>query len=340
MLLVKLRESGCVITIYFTYFNLATYLYLQLGLIAETKPKGEVPEFTQPLKKVETTEKKTARLECKFKGKPTPTIEWFKDDDKNKLKPSKRVKMTVEKDTAILEFKETELDDEGIFKCVAKNDSGTANTEAELLVDEAGEKPSFKSPHKDVNVTESDEARFDVRVAGQPEPVVEWFKNDTKITDEGRTVLLDDEEEDLFSLVIEHVKPEDAGVYKCVASNDVGETSCTANLQVQEKMIAPEFVGGDEAGPITIVEDDELHLEVKVEGQPKPEITWNKDGKPLKETKTVTIEEKDDSYRIDIKGVSLDDSGKYKCEAKSEAGTVSRTYEVVVEGSSNTSSFY
>lgn len=183
-----------------------------------------------------------------------------------------------------------------------------------------------------MTVTESDEARFDVRVTGKPEPIVEWFKDDTKIKDEGRAILVGDEEEDLFSLIIEDVKPEDSGVYKCVASNDVGETLSTATLRVEEKMIAPEFVGGDEAGPVTITEDDNVTLEVKVDGHPKPEVTWSKDGKPLKESESVTIEEKGDYYRIMIKGASLDDSGQYKCEAKSDAGTVSRSYDMVVEG--------
>lgn len=316
------------------YTNSTSYINYALSLIlfTEPTPKGEVPGFTKALKKVETTEKKPVRLECKFKGKPTPTIEWFKDDEQNKVKQSKRIKITVENDTAILEFKETELDDEGVYKCVATNDSGTAKSEAELLVDEAGEKPFLKSTLKDVTVTESDEARFDVRVTGKPEPTVEWFKDDTKIKDEGRTILVDDEEEDLFSLIIEDVKPEDSGVYKCVASNDVGETLSTAKLQVEEKMAAPEFVGGDEAGPITIIEDDNLTLEVKVDGQPKPKVTWSKDGEPLKESESVTIEEKDDYYRIKIKNASLHDSGQYKCEARSDAGTVSRSYEMVVEG--------
>lgn len=310
--------------------NLIDDVYLHFSSIAEAKPKGEAPEFIKPLTNVETVERQKARLECKFKGKPTPTVEWYKDDEK--IKPSNRIKMTVEKDTAILEFKETKLDDEGMYKCVVKNDLGTSSSEAELLVDEAGEKPTLTSPLKDLTVTENEEARFDARVSGKPTPVVDWFKDDKKIKDEGRTIIVDDEEEDLFSLIIEKLKPEDSGVYKCVIRNDVGENSSQAKLQVQEKMVAPEFVSGDESGPITIVEDDVLHLEVKVDGKPRPEVTWSKDGKPLKESKTVAIEEKDDVSRIDIKGVSTDDSGNYKCVAKSDAGTASRSYDVVVEG--------
>lgn len=297
---------------------------------SESKPKGEAPKFTQPLKNIECSEKESVVLECKVTGKPTPKIEWYKDD--NKVKESKRVKVLVVKDTVTLEFKETELDDEGVYKCVATNEVGTATSEAEILVNEAGEKPVFKKPLEDVMAVPSEEIRFDVRVSGTPEPTVDWFKDDQKIKDEGRTIIIDDEEEDLFSLIIEDSQPQDSGLYKCTAINEVGEVTCQAELQVQEKMVAPEFTDGQEAGPITIVEEDDLHLEVQVQGQPRPEVDWKKDDKPLKETDKIVIDEKDDNYWIDIKGVSLSDSGTYKCEVKSDAGTISRSYDVVVEG--------
>lgn len=41
------------------------------------------------------------------------------------------------------------------------------------------------------------------------------------------------DEEDSLALVFQHVKPEDAGLYTCVASTSTGKISCSAELTVQ-----------------------------------------------------------------------------------------------------------
>ena len=41
------------------------------------------------------------------------------------------------------------------------------------------------------------------------------------------------DEEDTLSLVFQHVKPEDAGLYTCVAATSTGKISCSAELTVQ-----------------------------------------------------------------------------------------------------------
>lgn len=45
-------------------------------------------------------------------------------------------------------------------------------------------------------------------------------------------VLLGDDEDSL-ALVFQHVKPEDAGLYTCVAKTSTGNISCSAELTVQ-----------------------------------------------------------------------------------------------------------
>lgn len=41
------------------------------------------------------------------------------------------------------------------------------------------------------------------------------------------------DDEDSLALVFTHVKPEDAGLYTCVASTSTGKISCSAELTVQ-----------------------------------------------------------------------------------------------------------
>lgn len=160
--------------------------------------------------------------------------------------------MTFDGEMARLKLNEVVLNDEGEYTCSAKNDHGSVKSTAELLVNESLGKPEFKETDQDdtIVVTEGEEARIDLRVSGGPDVDVDWYKGKERIEDEGRFVLIDDEEEDLFSLVIDNVKVEDAGRYKCVAFNNVGESTCVKTLRVQEKPIMPKVVEDQQTTPL------------------------------------------------------------------------------------------
>lgn len=294
------------------------------------KPTGSAPEFTHPLESVEVSEGTEVKLSCTLKGTPQPTIHWFKDGEP--LKTSKRVKPDFDGEVASLSFAAADLDDEGDYKCVAQNELGSASCTAELLVNEADSKPEFTEAMKDIEVAENEEGRFDVRVTGSPKPAVQWFKGTKKIEDTGKYIFIDDEEEDLFSLVIDDVSSDEAGAYTCKATNNVGEAACKAELKLQEKMSAPEFADEEETGPITAVEGGEVSLNVTVKGTPRPDVEWFKDDKPLRKTSRLDIRSRGDKFSAVIMNVTPDDSGLYKCVANSKAGSVTRTFEVKIEG--------
>jgi len=279
---------------------------------------------------VEVSEGTAVKLACTVKGTPQPTIEWFKDS--KTLKTSKRVKHDFDGEVASLTFTEADLDDEGDYKCVAQNELGSASCTAELLVNEPASKPEFTEVMKDIEVAEDEEGRFDVRVSGSPSPTVQWLKGTKKIEDAGKFLLIDDEGDDLFSLVIDKVASDDVGTYTCKANNEAGEVSCKAELKLQEEMAAPEFAEEGEAGPITVVEGGEVTLNVTVKGQPRPDVEWFKDEKPLRKTSRVDIKSRGDRFSAVLMNVTPDDSGLYKCVASSKAGSVTRTYEVNIEG--------
>ena len=282
---------------------------------------------------MEVSEGTTVKLTCSLKGAPQPTIQWLKDG--KPLKTSKRVKDEFDGDVATLVFSEVELDDEGDYKCVAQNELGSASCAAELLVNEADVKPEFSEPMKNIEVAVDDEGRFDVRVSGVPKPSVQWFKGTKKIEDDGKFLLIDvEEEEDLFSLIIDQVASDDVGTYTCKAANEAGEVSCKAELQLQEKMAAPEFADQEESGPITAQEGDDVTLNVTVKGKPSPQVEWYKDDKPLRKTSRLDVKARGDKFSLVILKVTPDDSGLYKCVASSKAGSVARTFEVNIEGMS------
>lgn len=295
-------------------------------------------------------EGKPATLECELTGEPQPDIEWFRDDEK--VNESKRVRMNFDGKSSSLTFKPSELDDEGEYKCVGRNELGSASTTAELLVNDAGTKPEFTEKIKNISALPGEEARFDVRVVGSPPPEVDWLKGKEKIEDEGRFVLIDDIEDDLFSLVIEDAKPSDSGEYECVAFNELGEVSCKGNLVVEETVIAPEvaedaesalplpedmtiapeFAEEEESAPVVVEEGGDVSLSVNVKGQPTPEVEWSKDGKYLKANDRLDVGEMNGKHMLLIKGATPEDSGIFKCQARSKGGVAERIFDVQVKG--------
>lgn len=286
--------------------------------------------FIESLQSVEVVQGSPAKLQCKVTGVPEPSIEWFRDSEP--VKEDKRIKIRFDGELSTLKILSTDLEDEGAYKCVAKNDLGSVSCDSELLVNEPNKKPEFIEKMKPVNVTEGEPARFDVTVEGNPLPVVDWFKGKDKLDDEGRYVMMDDEEAGIFTLIVEDTVPEDAGTYKCVAANEEGQVSSKAALAVKEKMIAPEFTEQEESAPISVTDGDEVCLSVGIKGKPVPSVEWYKDDKKLRKTSRLKIDEKGDKFSLVILDVTADDSGTYKCEASSQAGTVARTFDVNVAG--------
>lgn len=270
-----------------------------------------------------------AKLQCTVAAEPQPTLEWFKDGAK--VKESRRVKSERDGETACLSFRETLPGDNAEYKCVATNDLGSASCSERLTV-KVLSKPEFKDKMKGVEVVEGDSATFEVQVVGYPEPSVEWFRGTTQLKNDERFEIKESKEENRFSLVIGAVKRDDAGMYKCVASNEVGKNTCRADLNVKERLFAPEFPEEQSDAPVTVTEGDDVNLDVTVNGKPKPDVTWHKDDRILRESNRLDIKARGDKHSVVILGIKPEDSGVYKCEAKSKLGTVTRTFDVRVAG--------
>ena len=308
--------------------SLSMRLFFAFNLAAK-QLEGTAPQFTEPLQPVEVKEGSAAKLQCTVAAEPKPTLEWFKDGAK--VKESRRIKVESDETNVCLSFKETRPEDNAEYKCVASNDHGSASCSARLTV-KVLSKPDFKDKMKGVEVVEGDSATFEVHVVGYPEPSVEWFRGTTKLKNDERFEIKENKEENQFSLVIGNVKRDDAGMYKCVASNEVGKNTCRADLAVKERLFAPEFSEEPSDAPITVTVGDDVNLDVTINGKPKPDVKWYKDDRILRESSRLDIKARGDKHSVVILGIKPEDSGVYKCEAKSKMGTTTRTFDVRVAG--------
>lgn len=89
--------------------------------------------------------------------------------------------------------------------------------------------PKFVRTIRNAEVIEGSAARFEVKIAGSPEPEVRWFKDDKPLK-ENRRLRFDEDNDGAFSLTVNDVKADDEGIYKCEAANVKGEIWCTAEL--------------------------------------------------------------------------------------------------------------
>ena len=189
-------------------------------LFAAKKPVGTAPVFTEPVQPVEVKEGSDAKLQCTVAAEPKPNVEWFKNGVR--LKENRRLKMESDGKAISLIIKETRTGDQGEYKCVVTNDAGSESCAATLTVKVIA-RPDFKDKLKATEVVEGDTARFDTRVTGYPVPEVEWFRGTTKLKNDERITVTQNKDDNLYSLVISDAKREDAGMYKCVASNEAGK---------------------------------------------------------------------------------------------------------------------
>ena len=184
--------------------------------------------FTETPQPSELKEGADVKFTCRTKGEPKPDIEWYKDD----ILLDQDDRVTVEQNDGVstLTIKNVTAGDEAVYKALARNPLGITTSQAELLVTEPVVKPELLEPLKEMEAKTGQDCSFSVRVKGDVK--VDWYKDDEILVDAGRVVIVDEQDGETFTLAVEDVRIEDAGVYKCEAHNEAGKVSSTAVLKV------------------------------------------------------------------------------------------------------------
>lgn len=93
----------------------------------------------------------------------------------------------------------------------------------------SGFPPIFKEKIHDKAYNVGDSCTLKVHAIGNPMPIVSWFRNEELLNEGGRVRIIrcDDGR---HSLTVLQTKPNDFGVYKCVARNKFGTVTCRARM--------------------------------------------------------------------------------------------------------------
>lgn len=94
-------------------------------------------------------------------------------------------------------------------------------------------------------------------------------------------------------------------------------------------MCPPSFLTGLKPD-LSIRDGTRLELKVAVKGDPDPQVTWTKDGKPIVSSEIMEVKYKNGTASVTINEVFPEDGGKYTCRAHNTKGSVETSCRVTV----------
>ncbi|XP_045510204.1 titin-like [Colias croceus] len=175
-----------------------------------------------------------------------------------------------------------------------------------------GQAPSVEKPLKDIIVNPDESVELSCIFGGVPEPKVIWVKNGKQLKTAKATYV-----NRVATLVITASKTSE-GEYKCIATNEFGDVETSCNLEIQLKPIIT--VADSEIDQKNKI-DKEWSVTANIEGIPRPNVIWYRNGTRLETTEEIEIITTEITSIIRISKLKRSHSGKYTIEASNKAGT-------------------
>ncbi|XP_054909335.1 fibroblast growth factor receptor-like 1 [Poeciliopsis prolifica] len=182
-------------------------------------------------------------------------------------------------------------------------------------------------------------------VEADPPPFIRWTK-DGRIIHSGwiRFRML------RMGLKIKEVEADDAGTFNCQATNGFGSVNVNYTLIIiddprsdnsgpangaepepgGDKLARPRFTQPEKMRRRVIAcpVGSTVRLKCSASGNPRPDIVWLKDDRPL--TEQEVGEGRQRKWTLSLKNVVPEHSGKYTCRVSNRAGEINATYKVEV----------
>ncbi|XP_048809113.1 titin-like [Lagopus muta] len=168
-----------------------------------------------------------------------------------------------------------------------------------------------------MRVTIGDACTLECKVAGTPELSTGWFKDGKELTSSQKYRITFVNK--VSTLKIMDTEKEDGGLYTFAVQNDVGKSSCTASVEVLDRIIPPSFTRKLKETPGVL--GSSALLECKVAGSPPISIDWFQNGMKLVSGEKHNITFTDNLCILEVNSLSNSDTGTYTCKATNVAGS-------------------
>ena len=255
-----------------------------------------------------------------------PLFTWFKSGQEFDPEDRFKVLFKGEEDTLAIVFQHINPEDAGVYTCVANTAQGKISCSAELSVDGSAtqllkepEPPKILAALGDADTSIGGSAMLEFKCRGYPRPNIKWSKDGQPIVAGDRHKFAYPDPE-TAALIISKVTGEDTGTYKVTLTNDLGEASTEGKLTLSG---APQFAEKIEDQKTAV--DAPWKIAAKVSGE--PELTWYKDGVPIKEdTRVKCVKLAADSFELQFQKTTVDDNGNWAVIARNAQGEMSQFF--------------
>ncbi|XP_039276536.1 neuroglian isoform X2 [Nilaparvata lugens] len=291
--------------------------------------KAELNSFKEELPVTLTaSEGEPFKLTCQPPdGWPKPNVYWLIQNAENGgIRSINNSRMTLDPEGNLWFTNVTRLDAsiDSYYSCAAsslfRNEYKLGNKVLLKVTQTGSSAAQNRHPPKQQYVTKKNEVALrgsKVELycifGGTPLPQTVWSKD-------GRTIISSDRVSPGNygkSLIIKHVTFEDMGKYACEVSNGVGEAK---SYSIDLKVIAKPYFT-EEPDLINAAEDETIEFKCAASGEPKPQIEWIHNGKPISQAPP-NPRRKVTTNTIVIEKLQRKDTGNYGCNATNSLGYV------------------
>lgn len=157
---------------------------------------------------VEAHEGETVTIECVAIGLPQPVVSWEKYGGKMPIGRAETIQGN-------LIIRNVTQEDTGTYLC--KVDSGNGEHTVKDVYLKLIEPPVVTAETTAVTLNIKESVKLRCQIKGSPKPEVIWYHNAIPVSN-----ILEVDENQGTSYSLNNVIPEDAGLYQCMSSNDVG----------------------------------------------------------------------------------------------------------------------
>ncbi|XP_041975028.1 obscurin-like isoform X6 [Aricia agestis] len=296
-------------------------------------PTPRKPSFTQELEDTKAVVGQPLKLEAKVMAFPAPEIKWFKDG--LPIRPSQAVNFINQPGGVIgLSIDSCKPEDAGVYTLTLANKLGEAESKAKVEVGQKERKPAFLSQLQPTKVIEGFPLKLEVKVVGHPAPTVKWTLNGKELKPDGTHIRLVSQPDGTHALLIDEARAADAGKYGVILTNDKGEAASEADVTVASRtddsspQERPQFIHG--LRDVTVEEGQPLAITAPFTGNPVPQVTWTKDGVPLKPSDKMLLTCDGKRVGIEINPMELPDAGVYGIKLVNPLGEDSTDGKITV----------
>ncbi|XP_072334658.1 basement membrane-specific heparan sulfate proteoglycan core protein isoform X2 [Scyliorhinus torazame] len=216
----------------------------------------------------------------------------------------------ISSDGSMITISQARQRDQGQYKCVARNQFGSASSIMTLIVQ--GPPTVSISPRGPVRLGVGNSITLECIVMGEPRPTINWRRVSGRHRNNlGRQLPREGDP----ILTISSARLQDSGTYSCTSSNLFATVEVQVEVIVERSASIPQVPQVTSEEPtLTVTAGQVATLRCSAAGYPTPIIQWSKLRAPLPWQHRIVNES------LFIPNVGLQDSGQYICNASNFAG--------------------